>query len=240
VSALSQMWVFALYELLRTWRQRATEVMRWGEELRAVAEGERRARVEAKRQEIDQRSSEALELGSRWQPYEEATNPAFLTELRYAMDKAHGLFKAAEAVRVSLAKHEVVGEHGLFARAPGYGRIHMGTGSIYWPIALGRGEDTIISRRDLADGTRALIRPNDRILPVEIQQQVSQFKNDGPGVKRITATLDDGTEFDGVVVAWNREIMSVQGHNSPPFDAARVVAVVSAPHPEDRADDAPF
>lgn len=29
VSALSQMWVFAVYELLRTWRQRVVEVLRW-------------------------------------------------------------------------------------------------------------------------------------------------------------------------------------------------------------------
>src|SRR5688500_9927863 len=31
VSALSQMWVFATYELLRTWRQRVRDVLRWAD-----------------------------------------------------------------------------------------------------------------------------------------------------------------------------------------------------------------
>src|SRR6266446_2128588 len=35
VSAISQLWIFGLYELLRTWRQRASAVLRFG---KAVAE----------------------------------------------------------------------------------------------------------------------------------------------------------------------------------------------------------
>jgi hypothetical protein len=43
VSALSQMWVFALYEFLRTWRQRARDLLRWGKEVRAAPDPEREA-----------------------------------------------------------------------------------------------------------------------------------------------------------------------------------------------------
>lgn len=38
VSAVSQLWVFGLYELLRTWRQRAREVLRFGKEVAELPE----------------------------------------------------------------------------------------------------------------------------------------------------------------------------------------------------------
>ena len=44
-SALSQLWIFGLYELLRTWRQRAREVIRFAEELRALTGAERKRRI---------------------------------------------------------------------------------------------------------------------------------------------------------------------------------------------------
>ena len=37
VSALSQMWVFALYEFLRTWRQRAKAILDWANEFSSYA-----------------------------------------------------------------------------------------------------------------------------------------------------------------------------------------------------------
>lgn len=33
VSAISQLWIFALYELLRTWRQQVKELIKYGDEL---------------------------------------------------------------------------------------------------------------------------------------------------------------------------------------------------------------
>jgi hypothetical protein len=36
VSALSQMWVFALYEFLRTWRERAENILRWAREFQST------------------------------------------------------------------------------------------------------------------------------------------------------------------------------------------------------------
>src|SRR6266700_618024 len=36
VNALSQMWIFALYELLRTWRQMVNEVIRYHEQIEVI------------------------------------------------------------------------------------------------------------------------------------------------------------------------------------------------------------
>ena len=67
---------------------------------------------------------------------------------------------------MTLAKHEVPRQGGAYAGAPGYGRIDMSTGSIYWQVELGRNEVTVLSRRGLADALRMVACPNDRILPV--------------------------------------------------------------------------
>jgi hypothetical protein len=45
VSAISQLWVFGLYELLRTWRQRVKEVIWFADELRNYDKSEREKRI---------------------------------------------------------------------------------------------------------------------------------------------------------------------------------------------------
>src|SRR5229473_1046270 len=54
VSALSQLWVFGLYEILRTWKQRISEVIGYGEQLgvlRARSREEAEAFIHRKREE---------------------------------------------------------------------------------------------------------------------------------------------------------------------------------------------
>jgi hypothetical protein len=43
VSAFSQMWVFAVYELLRTWRGRVREIVKWADRVRDLDGAEREA-----------------------------------------------------------------------------------------------------------------------------------------------------------------------------------------------------
>ena len=45
VSALSQLWLFGVYELLRTWRQRARHVLRFADDVRSLATDKRAARI---------------------------------------------------------------------------------------------------------------------------------------------------------------------------------------------------
>jgi hypothetical protein len=167
-------------------------------------------------------------------------DPAFASELRTARDKAALAFHTIEAVRVTLAKHELPRGRGAYAAAPGYGRIDMATGSIYWQVELGGDEVTIVSRRQIADACRALSRPNDRILSVPIQELVKPLPNEGYGLKRVAVTLENGSEYHGVRVAWGIEVVGVIGYDAVPFDVASIVDVRHDPAPERGPDADPF
>ena len=52
VVALSQMWVFSLYELLRTWRQMATELTRYATDLENLQGSQRDERIARERARI--------------------------------------------------------------------------------------------------------------------------------------------------------------------------------------------
>jgi hypothetical protein len=241
VSALSQMWVFATYELLRTWRQRVREILGWADKLSALADDEREAAVAAKRHEIEGRAAELRDPDARWQVFERAEETQFVEGLRLALNRTELAFRDIEAARLHLAKHEVPQQHRVFAEAAGYGRIDMDNGSIYWQVDLGRNEVAVHSRRGLADALRSVSRPNDRILPAAIQEQVRGMERQNYGARRVTVALDDGTEHEGVHVAWATEVVRVDGHDNIPFDVARIVEVRPDPAPEvELGDDAPF
>jgi hypothetical protein len=237
VSAVSQMWILALYEFLRTWRQRAKEILAWATEFRALSVDERAARLKEKRAEVEKRAAEPLEVGAfYWGAYEAAATAAdFADELRRAVDKTERLFRRIEALRITLAKHEVPREAGSIAMAPGYGRIDMPTGSIYWQVALGGNEVDIVSRAAIAEDCRRLAEERELfILPVPAQEIVSRLPNESYGVKRIAVTLDDGATYSGVRVAWSKEVLFVEGHDEIPFDVSRVVDVQHDPSPENQ------
>lgn len=241
VSALSQMWVFAAYELVRTWRERVQEILQWARTLATLDGDERAAAVAAKREEIERRASEARDAEVRWQVFERVDDPGFVEELRSALNRTEVAYHAVEAVRLTLAKHEVPRRRGVWAGAPGYGRIDMSNGSIYWQLELGRNEVAIVSRNDLADALRALGRPNERILPVAIQELIAPMERQSYGINRVTVVLDDGTAHGGVRVAWATEVVGMDGHEDLPFEVARIVDVRPDPAPEDASGDAePF
>jgi hypothetical protein len=237
VSALSQMWIFAAYELLRTWRQRAREIVGWGKRLRDLAGEERDAAIAAKREEIDARAGEARDGDVRWHVFERAADPQFLEELQLAVNRTELTFRDLEALRMTLAKHEVPRQHGMYAAAPGYARLDMSNGSFYWQVELGVDEVTLLSRRGLADALRALARRNDRILPPAIQERLVGMERQSYGVNRIVVVPDDGTEVPGVHVLWATVVGRVEGRTDVPFDVARVVDVRRDLRPDPEADE---
>ena len=90
-----------------------------------------------------------------WSAYEQATaEPLFVDSLRKAVDRTERLFRRIEALRMSLVKHEMPGMKGSYAMAPGYGRIDMLTGSIYWQVVLRGNEVDLISRREIGEWIR--------------------------------------------------------------------------------------
>ncbi len=148
LNAQSQMWIFAAYELLRTWRARAKDVIKWAEngglEMKAKSLEEDQGFIHSSRQ---MRAKQLRDV---------AANPTRIETIKTDLRRAHIPFSRIEHLRVSLAKHEVRGRSGSVAYAPGYGRINMMNGSLQYQLENGPVILDTISRRDIADELRAL------------------------------------------------------------------------------------
>ncbi len=228
VSALSQLWIFGMYELLRTWRQRVEEILRFVRAWNNLPPTQRKKYVLEKRRKIKKLSQHALQ--SPWQHYSRALrSPKFLRELENACDRSERAFRRIEALRVSLAKHEVPKAKGALALAPGYGRIDMTSGSIYWQIILQGNEVDLISRQTIAEQCRSISRSYlTLILPRQVQSQLAGFPRHSYGTKRVSVTLKDKRNVDGVVIAWDKQIVHIEG-DQPPFNTREIVDVKSSP-----------
>ena len=141
LSGLSQMWVFAAYELLRTWRQFAGEIQSDASSSTSqnappteIAEAHWRSHVEQAR-----------------------SDPQFVKDLDKAYEAVEPIFRRIEALRMNLAKHEVKGKKDTLAIAPGYARLDEGSGSIMWMVDLGNKNIELVSRLDLANHLREVV-----------------------------------------------------------------------------------
>lgn len=153
LSSLSQMWIFSLYEFLRTWLDRASGLIGYSERIARQKTDEDRAR------EMD-----AINIGLEERAkYVKIGKPIYLEQVKRIGDKefmrtisqyrdsiTSTLFRDVEAIRMPLAKHEIANGKGYFAEAPGYGRVSL-EGSMYWQIANLDGSVETIERRKLAD-----------------------------------------------------------------------------------------
>ncbi len=147
LSAMSQMWIFAAYELLRTWRQRAKEV------LKLVHNGGLAQRVEGL-----ERSAGKFHVAQqiRASQFRRALNdPNIGARISDDLRAIHIPMSQLEHLRISLAKHEVRGQKNSIAFAPGYSRINMWCGSLDYEIGSGNVVLDVVSRRDIADALRS-------------------------------------------------------------------------------------
>jgi hypothetical protein len=226
VSAFSQLWVFGLYEFLRTWRARAHRVIKFAEEIKDVNGEARRQLVEKTEQMVRRITESTYAFGPLWAGFQRASkSQGYAQHLQRAVDGSEILYRRIEALRVSLAKHEVPRSDG-HALAPGYGRIDMTDGSITWQVLLGNKELDMVSRRKLADECRALGTDRSRcILPRAIQERIRTFPKLSYALKRVSVRLQNGREVRGVLVYWNKIVVAVQKQANIGFDARTVVAV---------------
>lgn len=154
-SALSQMWVFAVYELLRTWRQRIREILEFGDAVQQVTPRQRRRLVEQRISEV-KGSSIGIGVSVRREQFKRVATKRYYERLKRAETRVMPIFRRIEALRVTLAKHEVPKTKGFATFAPGYGRIHPLTSAISWQIELRDGTLDGLSRREIADDLRRL------------------------------------------------------------------------------------
>lgn len=152
LSALSQMWVFSLYEFLRTWRQRAGELLDIASahsQLPAADQGTFLAKAVTKAEKKEELISVAIRHYAK--QVAQVSDAAFVRRLETYKTAMEELFRSAEALRVTLAKHEVPKTKGLIAEAPGYGRMSYLDGSMSWQIVLKDSSLKIINRRSLSN-----------------------------------------------------------------------------------------
>ncbi|VBR62563.1 Uncharacterised protein [Burkholderia pseudomallei] len=145
--AQSQMWIFAAYELLRTWRQRASEIIKWH------ANGGLEHKLAALKERDKAGSHFGLQI--RIEQIERVLrDEAIVAELSKQLRHTYIPFTRLEWVRVSLAKHEVSGNPKQAALMPGYGRINNWCGSLDFELENGKYSMGYINRRDAADSIR--------------------------------------------------------------------------------------
>lgn len=157
LSAQSQMWIFAAYELMRTWRQRVKDMIKWHEN----------GGLKLKLAEFEKeqgykhfgRTYRAEQIKSV------LSDPAQVDALHLDLRRTHIVFVRLEAIRISLAKHEVWKKGKSPALNPGYGRINMWCGSLDYELENGLYSMGTINRRDIADEIRAF--PGDDVLPTD-------------------------------------------------------------------------
>ena len=148
IAAQSQMWIFAAYALLRTWRQRAYDTVRLikaGKVVSRLADLERPLfyRHAAREMRADQLRTIAV-------------LPDALERLDADLRRTYVTFRWMEALRMALAKHEVPKVKNSVAFAPGYGRINLWNGSIDFETSVDAGILGTTSHRELAEGLRQI------------------------------------------------------------------------------------
>jgi hypothetical protein len=153
LSAISQMWIFSLYEFMRTWLARASNLIGYSERVaRHKTDEERTKEMNAIKAALEERAK-YVKIGRPFllDQAERVNNREFIDSIRSYRDSIKGLYREVEAIRMPLAKHEIASNERYFAEAPGYGGVSFLTGSMHWQIANTDGTVEMIERRRLAD-----------------------------------------------------------------------------------------
>jgi hypothetical protein len=148
LSAQTQMWIFAAYELLRTWRARAKNVMDLSKNGGLTQKAEALARKLPFQHPARQMRAEQLRRLIR--------EPALIEGVALDLRRTHMLFSQLDHVRVALAKHEVGGKRNSVAHAPGLALFNRWNGSLEYEIGYEGAILGTLSRRDIAESLRAL------------------------------------------------------------------------------------
>lgn len=148
LSALTPMWIYAAYELLRTWRQRCEEVIKLAENgginLKATNLERELGYRHYDRELRAQQLRDALE------------RPELVDQMRVDLRRTEMGFTRLEFLRVALAKHEVSkkGSKKPIAFAPGLATVDRHCGAMQYELSNGGSIIGYISRRDVAETIR--------------------------------------------------------------------------------------
>ncbi len=148
ISALSQMWIFAVYEVLRMWRDRRFEFTKL-----ATSGG-----IDAKLGALDSNDgmNATIEVRKR-QLTQYRDDTSYRQEVESVWSKLEPAYRMIELFRMNLAKHAAPGRDTVMPRAPGYGRINRWCGSMDYELIDREGYYSTMNRRDIADALRSTL-----------------------------------------------------------------------------------
>jgi hypothetical protein len=152
LNGVSQMWLFALYEF-RTWRQRAKHLLKLAEQYSKTKPAKQKAFLE---KSLADAKGKEKHIYSGFSFYSEhisrIADVDFVASIKAYHDRTDGYFDWIEGLRMNLAKHEVQGKkRGMVAEAPGYARIDMVRGTLYWQFIGTDGGLEKLDRREAAN-----------------------------------------------------------------------------------------
>jgi hypothetical protein len=152
LNGVSQMWLFALYEFLRTWRQRATQLLQLADQYSKTKPIKQKAfltKTVADAKGKEKHIFSGISFYSHHISRIADTN--FVASIKAYYDKTDGWFGLIEELRMNLAKHEVPKARGMVAEMPGYARIDLVRGTLYWQFIDTQSGLQKLDRRDAAN-----------------------------------------------------------------------------------------
>ena len=148
VSAMSQMWVYGLYEVLRMWRDRRFQ-------FRKLMEN---GGIDPKLASMPDDDPLNLTIETRKTQLIRFKEDAEYRELiEKTWERVEPVYRMTELFRMNLAKHCAPGKDGVMPRAPGYGRINRWCGAMDYELIDKDGYYSILNRRDIADALRKCV-----------------------------------------------------------------------------------
>lgn len=148
VGAFSQMWIFALYEVLRLWRDRRYEFSKLF----------KNGGIELKLKKLstdDEMNITLLDRRKQLEKYGE--DQSFRNEIEYCWEQLEPVYRMVELFRMNMAKHAAPGKSNAIPMAPGYGRINMLCGALDYELIIDRNSYELLNRRDVADNLRNVL-----------------------------------------------------------------------------------
>ncbi|HRK77440.1 MAG TPA: hypothetical protein PLQ95_02775 [Thiobacillus sp.] len=148
VTAMSQMWIFGLYEVFRLWRDRQFQFNKLLDT----------GGINPKLENLPDDDPQNLTLGIRRRQLERfRDDAAYRGEIEATWQKLEPIYRMVELFRMNLAKHCAPGKDGLLPRAPGYGRINCWCGAMDFELIDKEGYYHYMNRRDIADTLRKVL-----------------------------------------------------------------------------------
>ncbi len=148
LSAQSQMWIFAAYELMRTWREKVSKYLKAADSSGlSLKLKELQKPIGYENYAIEKRIEEISRL---------IEDQSLVETLRNDLKRTQMLFTQMELLRMSLAKHQMRKRPNAAVLTPTVGYMNRWCGSLEYQINSGQMIICNLSRRDIADGIRAI------------------------------------------------------------------------------------